>query len=125
MTITPNVFRRLSGIPDPTRLETKKTALLLIEFQAEHFTGMLPVEGAQEIIAPAVKIMNWADKHKIMTIHVRHQAKSPASPVFAPDSAGTEFYPPVIPGKNILFRSSMLPAPFRGPVCIQHCRRRA
>lgn len=114
MTITPNVFRRLSGVPDLTRLEKKKTALLLIEFQAEHFTGLLPVEGAQEIIAPAVKIMNWADKHKIMTIHIAHQAKSPASPVFAPGSPGSEFYPPVVPGKKHFVQVKYASSAFSG-----------
>lgn len=114
MTPTPNVFRRLSGIPDPTRLETKKTALLLIEFQAEHFTGALPVAGAREIVAPAVKMMNWADKHKIMTIHVRHQAKSPASFVFAPDGDGAEFFPPLVPDKRHFVQVKYASSAFSG-----------
>lgn len=114
MTTTPNVFRKLSGAPVLTRLEKKKTALLLIEFQAEHFTGLLPVEGAHEIIAPAVKMMNWADKNKIVTIHIRHLAKSPASPVFAPDSPEADFYPPVVPGKKHFVQVKYASSAFSG-----------
>ena len=49
-----------------------------------------------------------------MTIHVRHQAKSPASPVFAPDSAGTEFYPPVVPGKKHFVQVKYASSAFSG-----------
>ncbi len=114
MITTPNVFRKLAGIPALTRLKKKKTALLLIEFQAEHFTGLLPVEGAQEIISSAVKMMSWADKNKIMTIHIRHQAKSPASPVFAPDSPGSDFYPPVVPDKKHFVQIKYASSAFSG-----------
>lgn len=114
MTSTPNIFRKLSGIPDPARLESKKTALLMIEFQAEHFTGALPVEGAKELIEPALKIMNWADKHKIRTIHIAHRAKSPASPVFASESAGSAFFDPVVPGKKHLVQTKYAASAFSG-----------
>ena len=98
--MTPNIFRRLSGSPDATRLFKKKTAVLLLEYQNEHFTGLLPIEAAYAAVAPAVALMNWADKHKIMVCHVRHLAKSRASAVFAPDSAGAEFYPELAPRKT-------------------------
>lgn len=100
MTLTPPVFRKLSGLPDVTRLEKKKTALVLIEFQTEHFTGNLPIQDAHTILPQTVKIMDWADKHKIKTFHVQHLAKSPASPIFASGSQGFEFYPPTAPRKK-------------------------
>lgn len=98
--MTPNVFRRLSGTPDAARLSKKKTAVVFLEYQNEHFTGQLPIEAAYTVVAPAVKLLNWADKHKIMVCHVRHLAKSRASAVFAPDSAGAEFYPELAPRKT-------------------------
>lgn len=102
MTLTaPAVFRRLSGTPDVTRLNRKKTALLLIGFQTEHFTGTLPAANADAAIRSAVRLKEWADKNKIPVFFIRHQAKSPASPVFAPDGDGTAFHPPLLPnGKD-------------------------
>lgn len=114
MTSTPNSFRRLTGTPDIVRLEKKKTALLLIEFQNEHFTGNLPVQDAESLIAPMIKFMDWADKHKIMTVHIRHLAKSLASPVFAPDSEGADFHGPVVPGKKHFVQTKYASSAFSG-----------
>ena len=113
-TSTPNVFRRLTGQPDITRLKRDKTALLMIEFQAEHFTGVLPVEEREELLNKAVAAMDWADKNKILTVHVHHQAKSPASPVFAPQSEGEAFYPPVLPRKKHLTQVKHADSVFSG-----------
>ena len=114
MTLIPNSFKKLSGIPNVVQLKKKKTALLMIEFQAEHFTGALPVQEAQTLIEPGIKIMKWADKNQIPVIHVRHLAKSPASPVFAPDSEGSEFYPPFIPAKKHLIHTKYASSIFSG-----------
>ncbi|MBR1777945.1 MAG: isochorismatase family protein [Alphaproteobacteria bacterium] len=111
---TPNIFRRLSGTPDITRLKRTKTALLMIEFQAEHFTGVLPVDNREALTAAAVKAMDWADKNKILTVHVYHQAKSPASLAFAPDSSGAAFYPPIIPRKKHLTQVKYAASAFSG-----------
>lgn len=99
---TPNVFRSLTGQPDITRLKKSKTALLMIDFQAEHFTGAFPVDKQESLLNQAVNAMDWADKNKILTVHVYHQAKSPASPVFACESEGVAFYAPVLPRKKHL-----------------------
>jgi len=111
---TPNIFRQLSGIPDLTRLQKKKTALLLIEFQEEHFTGVLPVEGQEVLTALAVKAMDWADKNKILTVHICHQAKSPASLVFAPESKGVEYHSPILPRKKHLSQTKYATSAFSG-----------
>ena len=64
--MTPNIFRRLSGSPAATRLFKKKTAVLLLEYQNEHFTGLLPIEAAYAAVAPAVALMNWADRKSVV-----------------------------------------------------------
>lgn len=110
----PNIFRELSGTPDSTRLSKKKTALLLIEFQEEHFTGVLPVENQEALISSAVKVMEWADKNKLLTIHVCHHAKSPASLAFAPESDGVGFHPPILPGKKHLVQIKYASSAFSG-----------
>ena len=113
-TSAPNIFRRLTGHPDITRLQKSKTALLLIEFQEEHFSGILPVESAPELTALAVKAMDWADKNKILTVHVRHQAKSPAALAFAPEGKGIEFHAPVLPRKKHLIQAKHADSAFSG-----------
>lgn len=100
MAVKPNSLRTLSGIPNLERLDKKKTALLLIDFQMESFTGALPVPNAELIVEKAVKLMDWADKHKIKTIHMQRLAKSPASPVYAPESPGAELHPLLHPRKK-------------------------
>ena len=113
-TSMPNIFRRLSGTPDLTRLPKKKTALLLIEFQEEHFTGALPVENQEALISAALNAMDWADKNKLLTVHIFHQAKSPASLAFAPESKGIEFHPPILPGKKQLVQIKYATSAFSG-----------
>ena len=110
----PNIFRQLTGQPDITRLQRSKTALLMIEFQAEHFTGTLPVENRETLIASAVKAMDWADKNKILTVHIYHHAKSPAALAFAPESDGSAFYPPLIPRKKHLTQVKHADSAFSG-----------
>lgn len=110
----PNIFRRLSGQPDLTRLKRSKTALLLVEFQGEHFTGALPVDSQDSLIAAAVKAMDWADKNKILTIHVYHQSKSLNSPLFAPNSENAAFFPPVVPRKKHLTQVKFATSAFSG-----------
>lgn len=102
MTLTPNSLRALAGIPDIEKIHRKKTALIMTGFQMEFFTGILPVPDAYNLVERAVKIMDWADKNKIKTIHMPKTAKSPASPVYAPDSEGASFHPELAPRKNHL-----------------------
>ena len=113
-TLTPNIFRRLTGQPDIMRLKRKKTALMLIEFQTEHFTGSLPVEGQDALLEQTVKAMDWADRNKIKTIHIYHQAKSPSALAFAPESEGIAFYPPILPRKKHLTQVKYADSAFSG-----------
>ena len=79
MTDLPNVLRRLTGAPEIVRFHRSKTAVVLIDFQAEHFTGALPVADADSVVDATVRLNEWAEKHKIKTVFVRHAAKSPAA----------------------------------------------
>ena len=110
----PEVFRRLTGVPDITRLRKGKTALLLMEFQGEHFTGSLPVENQESLTAAVVRAMDWADKNKILTVHILHLAKSPSALAFAPESEGAAFYPPVLPRKKHLTQVKYADSAFSG-----------
>ena len=96
MTLTPNSLRALTGIPDIEKIHRKKTALIMTGFQMEFFTGLLPVPDAYNLLERAVKIMDWADKNKIKTIHMPKTAKSPCQPRLCPEqrrrifSSGTD-----------------------------------
>lgn len=100
MTERPNSLRVLNGMPALTRLNKKKTALLMIDFQMESFTGLLPASETEKLAEKAARLMDWADKNKIKTIHMQRAARSPASPVYAPGSPGAEFHPDLAPRKK-------------------------
>ena len=80
MTERPNSLRVLNGMPAVTALNRKKTALLMIDFQMESFTGLLPAAETEKLAEKAVRLMDWADRHKIKTLHMQRAARSPASP---------------------------------------------
>ena len=97
---TPNSLRALSGVPDIEKLNRKKTALIMTGFQMEYFTGLLPVADAPDLAERAVKLLDWADKRKIKTVHMQKLAKSPSAPVFAPNGEGAAFHPLPAPRKT-------------------------
>ena len=113
-TSPPDVFRRMTGQFNALRLKKSKTALLMIEFQEEHFTGSLSVDGSDELLSLAVKAMDWADKNKILTMHIFHHAKSPSALVFAPESKGAAFQSAVLPRKKHLTQVKYADSAFSG-----------
>lgn len=94
----PVCYRHIAGQPDPTRLEKKKTALIMVEYQIEHLIGQLPIQTVESLIEPANHLLDWADKHKIKVFHLRHLSKSLSSTVFTADTDRVDFF--VTPRKN-------------------------
>ncbi len=78
-------LREFSGVKPIQSIDPLKTALVLIDFQEEYFTGSLPLPLGKEAVKNAAKLVDWAEKNKIQVIHVHHVA-GPQSPLFA---AGT------------------------------------
>lgn len=85
----PVTLRSLYGVEPPPRWEPARTALVLVDFQQEFFSGKLALPEAPAALRHAAQLTAWARRSGLMLVHVRQVAKSATSPVFAPGSPGT------------------------------------
>lgn len=76
-----------------------KTALLVIDFQKEYFSGMLPVPDAHAALTNARRLIQFADDHGILVVHIQHVFPS-GSPIFATDRQGVEIHQDIQPKVN-------------------------
>ena len=51
-------LRRMAGATAPTRVDPARTALLLIDFQKEYYTGALPLPDGEAAAANAVQLVD-------------------------------------------------------------------
>ena len=89
-------IRAMSGATPTSQLPVGKTALLVIDFQNEYFTGKMPIPDGPAALANARKLIEFADEHKMPVYHVRHIAPA-GSPVFAIDGETVKFHPDMQP----------------------------
>lgn len=85
-------IRALSGATPLDRLDPASTALLVIDFQNEYFSGRLPIDDGMQALENTRRLIQFADKNKIAVYHVQHVAPA-ASAVFALDGEGVKFHP--------------------------------
>jgi nicotinamidase-related amidase len=92
-------LRTIGGATAPKSLEAKTTALVVIDFQNEYFSGKLPVPDGSKALNQTQKLVRFADQHGMEVIHVRHITPA-GSPIFAEGSKGAEIADGIKPGKN-------------------------
>lgn len=92
-------LRTIGGASAPKTLDAKTTALVVIDFQNEYFSGKLPVPDGSKALGQAKKLVSFADKHGIEVIHVRHITPA-GSPIFAEGSKGAEIVDGIKPGEK-------------------------
>lgn len=92
-------LRAIGGATAPKSLDAKTTALLVIDFQNEYFSGKLPVPDGTKALNQAKKLVSFADQHGIEVIHVRHITPA-GSPIFAEGSKGAEIVDGIRPGEK-------------------------
>lgn len=85
-------IRAMSGATPIDHLDPKTTALLVIDFQNEYFTGRMPIPDGMKALENAKRLIAFADKEKIQVIHVQHVAL-PGSAVFGMGGKTVEFHP--------------------------------
>lgn len=85
-------IRAMSGAAPLNRLSPKSTALLVIDFQNEYFTGRMPIPDAMAALKNTRRLIDFADKNHIQVIHVQHIAPQGAA-VFATDGKTVGFHP--------------------------------
>lgn len=88
-------IRAMSGAIPITEL-AGKSALLVIDFQNEYFTGKMPIPDGAAALANTKKLIKFADSHKIPVYHVQHVAPA-GSAVFAIDGETVKFHPDMQP----------------------------
>lgn len=82
-------LRTLGGASAPQQLEASTTALLVIDFQNEYYTGKLKIPDGATALANAQQLVRIADDNGMQVIHVQH-VNPTGAPVFAEGSDGVE-----------------------------------
>ena len=107
--VNPNpTIRAMSGAVPIDRLDPAYTALLVIDFQQEYFTGRLPIPDGQKALNKARKLIAFADKARIPVYQIQHIAPA-GSAVFALDGEGVKFHPQMLPraGDTVLQKTTV------------------
>ncbi len=80
----------------PTQLEPSRTALVLVDFQEEFFSGGLPLKDAPSAVAHAQRLLTAARVGGLHVVHVHHVVDAGA-PLFAAGSPGAQVRNEVVP----------------------------
>lgn len=101
-------IRTLTGATAPQTIEASKTALLVIDFQNEYFSGRMPLPDGECALRNARRLIAHADQAHIPVLHVQH-VTPPGSPIFAENSSGAELHPDLLPAPHheVLQKSSV------------------
>ncbi|GAB2858916.1 cysteine hydrolase [Pseudoduganella ginsengisoli] len=78
-------IRTMVGATAPHTIETARTALLVIDFQNEYFTGKMPIPDGLNALRNTRKLVAHADRHNIPVFHIQHVTPA-GSPIFAAGS---------------------------------------
>lgn len=89
-------IRTLAGATAPASLNAASTALLVIDFQNEYFSGKLPIPAGKAALANAQRLVAHADKANIPVFHIQHVTPAGA-PIFADQSPSGDFHPELQP----------------------------
>jgi nicotinamidase-related amidase len=90
-------IRVIAGAPETSKVVPSTTALLVIDFQEEYFSGRLPIPNGVAALENAKLLIEKADHAGMSVFHVQHVAPS-GSPIFAED------------GETVAFRRDITPA---------------
>ncbi|MCG6873767.1 MAG: isochorismatase family protein [Betaproteobacteria bacterium] len=77
-------LRSMGGATAPSRVDPAHTALLLIDFQKEYYSGALPLPDGEAAARNAAQLVDWADRVGVQVVHVHHVAPSAKAPLFTP-----------------------------------------
>lgn len=89
-------IRSIGGAQAASGIAPRSTALVLIDFQNEYFTGRLPLPEGEAALRKAAALMHFADRHGIAVFHVQH-VNGAASPLFAAGSPAAGIHSALAP----------------------------
>lgn len=75
-------LRSIAGIAPLRQLAAASTAVLLIDFQNEYYSGRVPIPDGLPALRNANRLAALADAHGMPVFHIQH-VNGPAAPVFA------------------------------------------
>ncbi len=107
-------LRQMAGIGAPRTVDPGKTAVLLVDFQKEYYSGALPIPDGEAAVANAAEVVNWADRVGAQVVHVHHVAPSAKSPLFTPGTERIEPHTKVQPKTHHHRITKTLPSSFVG-----------
>jgi len=77
-------IRTIAGAVAPVALQAAGTALLVIDFQNEYFSGKMPIPDGVAALNNAKRLIAFADRHHMPVFHVQHVTPA-GTPIFAVD----------------------------------------
>lgn len=89
-------IRAMAGAEPVNQLPAGKTALLVIDFQNEYFTGKMPIPDGAAALANTRELIDFADDHHMPVFHIQHVAPA-GSAVFAEGGETVKFHPDMQP----------------------------
>ncbi|HEU4844168.1 MAG TPA: isochorismatase family protein [Burkholderiaceae bacterium] len=85
-------LRSIAGAQPVQQLDASSTAVLLIDFQNEYYSGRVPIPDGLPALRNASRLAALADAHGMAVFHIQH-VNGPAAPVFAAGSVMAEIHP--------------------------------
>lgn len=92
-------IRTMTGSAPTEAIEAHKTALIVIDFQKEYFSGRMPIPNGEAALARARELIEWADAKKMNVYHIQHVTPKGA-PIFAQDGETVAFHPEIEPATH-------------------------
>lgn len=101
-------IRTMAGATRVNQLNPSSTALVVIDFQNEYFTGKMPIPDGMAALRNAKRLMAFADSNKIPVFHVQHVLPAGA-PLFAEGSESVKFHPDLQPqpGQKVVRKNTV------------------
>ncbi|MFP2768931.1 isochorismatase family protein [Oceanisphaera sp. KMM 10153] len=101
-------IRAITGATKTQSINRNNTALLVIDFQNEYFTGKLPIPEGKVALDNANRLIAMADASGMPVFHVQHLTP-PGAPIFAEDGETAAFHADIQPAKHhvVVHKSSV------------------
>nr|WP_238267506.1 isochorismatase family protein [Cupriavidus pauculus] len=89
-------IRAMLGAKPVDQLDPRTTALIIVDFQKEYFSGRMPIPDGQRALANAQRLLAFADSNRMPVFQIQHVAPAGAA-VFAVDGDTVAFQPGMLP----------------------------
>ncbi|CDG82003.1 cysteine hydrolase family protein [Janthinobacterium agaricidamnosum] len=101
-------IRTIAGATAARHITASSSALLVIDFQNEYFSGKLPIPDGIKALHNAQRLIALADRHQIPVFHVQHVTPA-GSPIFADHGDNVKFHAELQPqaGHQVIRKSTV------------------